>query len=176
MIELFAQLLAGVVLASSLGSAPPVGAEEHCVVEVIGESEGGELVTTKPVCFGTFSDAMAHASEGELLLPRRTEGDIVFSSDAVAQAVSSFTIGIHYDGYSGGGSSMTISGSSCSGGYWNATGSWANRIKSSYNGCPKLVHYDLPNLGGISQTTYTAGQIDNLSTLAGRVESIRYLP
>lgn len=176
MIGLSVQLVAGVVLASSLGTAAPADVEQHCVVEVVGESESGELITTEPVCFPVFSDAIRFASAGDVVLPQSVGGDIVFANGGVAEAVSSFAIGIHYDDYKGKGSSITITGSSCGGGYWNATGFWANRIKSSYNGCPKLRHYDYPNRGGASQSTYTVGQTDNLSTLAGRVESVQYLP
>jgi hypothetical protein len=175
MTGLFVQVLAGVVLASSFGSVPSADKEQHCVVEVVGESKSGELITTEPVCFSTFSDAMRSASGGELILPRNVDGDIVLSSGDIAQAVSSFAIGVHYDGYNGSGSSITITGSNCSGGYWNATGFWKDRIRSSYNGCPKLRHYTNKNRQGSSQTTSPAGQTHNLgSTLAGRVESVQY--
>ncbi len=176
MTDFIVQALAAAVIAGSLGPATPAVVEQHCVVEVVGQAEDGELIMSDPVCFAGFAEAMSYASSGELALPDQIEGSAVLVDAAVAAAVSSFSIGIHYSDYNGGGSSMTISGSACTGGYWNATGWWANRIKSSYNGCPRLRHYDSPNLGGASQTTYTAGQIDNLSALAGKVESVQYLP
>ncbi len=44
MIDLFVQLVAGVVLATSIGAAAPADVEQHCVVEVIGQFETGELI------------------------------------------------------------------------------------------------------------------------------------
>ena len=123
--------------------------ESHCVVVVIGQEESGELITTDPVCFGI-----------ERL--------------AQLQELSSFTLGTHYDGFNGTGSSINIIGSSCTGGYWNTPSAWDNRISSSYHGCAALRHYDLPNKGGSVQLTTGAGTIKNLSTLNNRTESVSY--
>jgi hypothetical protein len=88
--------------------------------------------------------------------------------------LSSFTLGIHFDGFNGTGSSISVAGSSCTGGWWNTGTTWANRISSSYNGCARLRHYDLANKGGSYQDTYGAGTTDNLSTMDNRSESVSY--
>ncbi len=89
-------------------------------------------------------------------------------------AVSSFTLGIHYDYSNGGGSSITVVGSSCTGGWWNTPSWFDNRESSSYNGCNRLKHWDYPNASGSYQSTWTVGQTDNLTYMSNRVESVSY--
>ena len=89
--------------------------------------------------------------------------------------LSTFTLGRHYDGYNGTGSSISVVGSSCTGGYWNTTSSWDNRISSSYNGCARLRHYAYPNKVVPFDDTQGSGTTDNLnSTLNNNAESISY--
>lgn len=144
--------------------------ESHCLVFVVGQLEDGELVTSDPDCFSSLALADAWAALGA---PAST-----FESGGGERvvAVSSFVLGRHYDGFNGSGSSIAIVGSSCTGGHWNTGSSWANRISSSYNGCPTLRHYDYPNKGGSSQYTSGAGTTDNLSSMNNDAESVAYLP
>ena len=114
----------------------------HCVVEVVGQRADGELVVSDPACFDSFAEAMVEASSGALRLPAGVSGDVVFTDPGVGVLASSFTLGIHYDGYNGTGSSLSVVGSSCTGGYWNTPGWFDNRISSSYNGCARLKHWD----------------------------------
>lgn len=164
-------VLVGVLIAAipmipggpELGDADPTTAESHCVVTVVGESEGGELITDAPECFGSFAAAMEFASSGHVSLPSDVSGADVFVDGSAAQlAASSFTLGIHYDGYNGTGSSISVVGSSCSGGWWNASGWWNNRISSSYNGCSVLRYYEGPGLYTYLGRTLGAGTTDNL--------------
>lgn len=142
---------------------------EHCVVFVVDVSVDGRLVTTEPECFASEEAAEAW---GALGLPM-ADGLGLFSGEGVGP-LSTFTLGRHYDGFNGTGSSISIVGSSCTGGYWNTTSSWRNRISSSYNGCARLRHYDYPNRAGQAQDTYGAGTTDNLSSLNNKAESISY--
>lgn len=144
--------------------------ESHCVVFVTGRLEDGELVTSKPDCFSSLALADAWAAAGAPNSILEADG-----SEDVA-AASSFVLGRHYDGFNGSGSSIAVVGSSCTGGHWNTGSSWANRISSSYNGCPTLRHYDYPNKGGGSQYTSGAGTIDNLGYMNNDAESVAYLP
>ncbi len=146
----------------------------HCVVMVVGEKPGGELVVSDPDCYPTFSEAMSAASEGTMDLAADTKGSVVFEDGAVAAAVASFTLGIHFDGYSGSGSSLTVAGSSCTGGYWNTPSYFDNVISSTYNGCPTLKHYDKAYASVYLQSTYGVGTTDNLGTANNRVESVSY--
>jgi hypothetical protein len=166
------------VLALGTQAAPagaaPSDAETHCVVEVVAQAADGELLTGQIRCHETFAEAMAAASDGRLWLPASTPGSVVFTDAAVAETVSSFTLGIHYDGASGSGSSISVVGSSCSGGYWNTPSTWDNRISSSWNGCARLRHWDGPSKTGSYQDTSGVGTTDNLTTMNNRTESVSY--
>lgn len=158
--------------------AAPAGAaaaeETHCVVEVVERAADGELLTGPADCYPTFAEAMAAASDGRLRLPAATTGSVVLTDEAIAESVSSFTLGIHYDGASGSGSSISVVGSSCTGGYWNTPLSWSNRISSSWNGCARLRHWDGQSKTGSYQDTSGVGTTDNLTTMNDRTESVSY--
>ncbi len=160
-------------IADRPGAAAPD--ETHCVTDVVTQAADGELVVGAERCYGSFAEAMLDASDGAVALSASVKGDVMFQSESVQQLAAWFTLGIHYDGYNGTGSSITIKGSSCSGGYWNATGWWRNRISSSYNGCYHLKHHDLPNRAGSTYHTYTKYQIDNIAYwMNNRTESVSY--
>ncbi len=154
------------------GARPP--AEEHCVISVVGEAPDGELLTELVGCYDSFASAMSVASGGAMSLDAEAAGDVVFTDPEAGMLASTFTLGIHYDGFNGTGSSITVVGSSCSGGYWNTPWWFDNRISSSYNGCYHLTHYDYPYMSGVAYHTYGAGQIDNLGWFSNRTESVRY--
>lgn len=110
-------------------------------------------------------EVVAHAADGELL---------TVTDAAVAETVSSFTLGIHFDGASGSGSSISVTGSSCTGGYWNTPSTWDDRISSSWNGCARLRHWGGPSKTGSYQDTSGVGTTDNLTTMNNRTESVSY--
>lgn len=147
--------------------------ERHCVVTVLDIEEDLELVMSPEICFGSFSEAVAELSGGRLRLPHDTPVSVLASNPGYI-AGASFTIGIHYDYYNGGGSSISVGGSSCTGGWWNTPSWFDNRESSSYNGCYRLKHYDLPNKGGSYQSTTGVGQTDNLTIMNNRTESVSY--
>jgi hypothetical protein len=166
----------GLVLPAPVGQGGQSTAEEHCVVEVVDQTRDGELITTGPVCFGSFAEAMDVASGGAVRLSEDTSGHVVLSELEVAAAMASFTLGIHFDGRSGTGSSISVVGSNCSGGWWNTPSSWDNRISSSFNGCYRLRHFDEPNRGGSSADTTGTGATHNLIWwMDNRTESVAYL-
>ena len=141
--------------------------EAHCVVYVVGQAEDGKMTLSEPDCHDTKAKAALDAS-GLLQIGESGPGSF-------AMAGSTFTLGIHYDGYNGSGSSITVVGSSCTGGYWNTPTWFDNRITSSYNGCGRLRHYDKPYRGGSSTNTYGAATTDNLSSwMNNRTESVAY--
>lgn len=166
------------ILAATLSFAGQASAntESHCVLDVVDELQDGVLITGQTRCYATFAEAMLDASNGALTLPTDVGGSVVFTDESVALAVSSFTLGIHYDGTSGTGSSISVVGSSCSGGHWNTGATWANRISSSWNGCGHLRHWDGPSKTGSYQTTSGVGTTDNLTTLNNKAESVSYHP
>lgn len=172
--------LAVLAVAVTSLSAPPVAAadnagsvgERHCVHQVVDELDSGEFVTIEE-CFASFAAATAYATDGEVVLPAGTTPYEYIVSGQVLAASS--TLGIHYDLYNGGGSSITVVGSGCTGGYWNTPAWFDNKTSSSYAGCYRLRHYDYPNLGGSSYTTYGSGQTHNLTAFNNKTESVQYL-
>lgn len=171
-------LVVGLVVPSMwAGSADSASArgEFHCVVTTGGQSDDGELITTNTECFDSFSDAMFSASAGALRLPAEGSGSVLFTDAGVAALASTFTLGVHFDGYSGTGSSITVVGSSCSGGYWNTPSWFDNRISSSYNGCARLKHFNYANVSGYLTATTGIGTTDNLPYSANnKTESVSY--
>lgn len=162
--------------ASAAKEASPAKPEvEHCVASVVDQAADGELILGSEACYATFSEAMSAASDGKAELPLDTAAVAVFGDELVGTLAVTFTLGIHFDGYNGSGSSISITGTSCSGGYWNATGWWRNRISSSFNGCYHLRHYDNPSKSGSYYNTYGGGQIDNMASwFNNRTESVAY--
>ena len=173
-------LLVAVLVTAVVGTQAPAGAsdraETHCVVRAIGELADGQLVTTRETCFGTLAEAMTFASGNAVQFDEDLTGaDLLANKDGVASLVSTFTLGVHFDGYNGTGSSISIVGSDCAGGYWNTGAAWKDRISSSWNGCYRLRHYPNPNRIGISESTVGMGATHNLGTLNNDTESVAYL-
>ena len=162
-------MMATVAVAGEAGAKPPAEREieAHCVVYVVDKTADGELETTSPECFGTETEAMLSAAT---LADSADTGGGGF-----ALSSSTFVLGIHYDGQNGTGSSITVVGTSCTGGHWNTPGWFDNRISSSYNGCARLRHYNLPNKRGSGVNNYGAGDLDNVAGfMNNKTESVAY--
>jgi hypothetical protein len=169
--DAFASL--SVVLALFAGLAPGdlvKPDETHCVVFVVDQKQNGELVTTDPACFPVKAEAEVWAEIG---LTQTSPPLPTFNGESTV-VLSTFTLGTHYDGANGTGSSVSVVGTSCTGGHWNTPSTWDNRISSSYNGCARLRHWDLPDKSGASQNTYGAGTTDNLTSMNNKTESVSY--
>lgn len=157
-----------VAIPASVGAKTVEKSETHCVIHVMEKTDEGELKMSTPTCFATQERAAAAAGR-EILKPQLNE------AAGESYALSSFTIGIHYNGFNGSGSSITVVGSSCTGGWWNTPTWFDNKTSSSYNGCYRLRHYDRPNKQGSSFNTYGVGQIDNITgSMNNRTESVAY--
>lgn len=170
-----AAILAAVLAVSSIPSVAwgLVSGEEHCVVDVVGQHSSGEFIMSDARCYQTLEEAMVDATNGAAL----ETGDSMSryeDPDELTVLAQSFTLGIHFDGLNGSGSSTTVTGVDCSGGYWNTGSAWANRISSSYNGCYRLRHYDDANKFGSSESTIGVGATHNLGALDNRTESVAY--
>ena len=157
-------LLSVVGMASTVEAAP---AESHCVMQIVGEKASGELVLTDAVCYPTFKIAMQ--AEGVAAW-----GDGAAATAGEMAATATFTIGTHYDLFNYGGSSTSVVGTTCGGGWLNTSSTWNNRISSTRNGCPSIRHYNGANLTGAFQTTSAPG--GNLSALNNLTSSIQYNP
>jgi hypothetical protein len=167
--------------ASAAVKAPPstpTDATPHCLVRVTGRSASGELQLSTPACYATFADVLQSAGltvadktitptqardQGLIGLQRPGGGGAALDGGGI--------IGTHFDGANYTGSSFSVSGSDCYGGYINLTGFWANRVSSTINGCPITVHYYWPNMGGSNEALYSSGNLTWLNNLS---ESISY--
>ena len=176
--------IAAIVLVPSPAGADP-GPEQHCVVVVDGGGgKGPELEVIDQRCFDQFSEVLDAVGAPADIRENVTSPDELSSSDMRRLAPTpgserpptysaSAIIGIHYDGFSASGSSFSVSGSNCAGGYLNVSTAWNNRISSTVNGCPTIRHVDGFNLVGTSESTTGGG--GNLSYMNNRTSSIQYL-
>jgi hypothetical protein len=134
-------------------------------MHVVDQLPGGELVLSEETCYPTFATAM------------QAEGVDAWGTNAslevAAVQAATFTIGTHYDSATFTGSSTSVVGSSCSGGWLNVSTTWNNRISSTINGCPRIRHFDGASLTGSSVSTYSPG--GTLGTLNNKTSSIQYL-
>jgi hypothetical protein len=153
-------LLAAVLSSAAEAAEGPRQDERHCVVEVVAV-EGGELVTGEEVCFGSRAEAVRQASDAS-------------GWGSAALAARSTTIGVHYTSRSYGGSSITIVGTTCSGGVWRPSGSWNNNIESSrhYCGGSATRFYDSSTCSGTSKAIYS--QTTSLTWMNNRTSCVRY--
>lgn len=156
---------------SSLSPAAGASSDErqaptHCAVEVIGQTDEGEYLLSEEKCFADFTDAMRSLGLGEDI-SSRTE-----ALDAAASIQS--TLAIHYDGAGFTGSSFSVSGVDCLGGYINAPAGWDNRVSSTLGGiCGRIRHWTGTNKTGSFQDTVSSGNL--LSPVNNNVSSIQYL-
>jgi hypothetical protein len=116
-------------------------AEQHCSMTVIGQTRRGQLVTTPITC-------------GE-------EGGFSILS----------VIAVHYTGANFSGSTLSIQGGPCNGGWLNMPAGWENVVSSTWSICD-TTHYDGYGLSGSSETLGVGG--GNLGSLNDRTNSVRY--
>ncbi len=158
----------------AVSDKPTTGANDHCVVTVVDTKSDGELVTSDPMCFRTFSQSVAFSTGGAVQLPAGTQGTML-NDGGFNTLMGSYTLAMHFDGYYGTGASITIVGGGC-GGYWNTSSWWDNRISSTYNVCQKTRHYSNPGLSGSYATLSGGLMTHNLPWyMNNNAESIRYI-
>lgn len=168
-------------VATPLAAATGAAAEErkqldHCVMEVAGQADSGILVEQRTECFATFSEAMAsvglpYDSPEDLPAPG-TDENARFGSGLSAAARSSGPLATHFDASNLTGTSITVTGADCGGGWLNLSTAWANRISSTYNFCSQVVFYDGIDKTGASRSTGANGW--SLGTFSDRAESVMY--
>lgn len=155
----------GTVLPVATGTAAATATtEEHCVVHVLGIEESGEYLTDAPVCYPTLEEALADSGP-----PAGGAGTAGRSSSSV---LSSVTLGTHFANSNRGGSSISISGTACDGGYTNLSAAWVNRISSTQNNCSNTRFFDGVDKSGSQEATNLATV--NLGALNDASDSILY--
>lgn len=108
--------------------------EEHCVMQVLDQQDSGEFTLSKEACFDDFDDMIAYFD---------------------ASTNADFIIGTHHEHSNLRGSSFSVLGSSCIGGWLNVPSSWDNRISSTVNGCHRISHWEDVGTSGASENTYS---------------------
>jgi hypothetical protein len=144
----------------------------HCVVQVVGQRASGELITSPMNCFDTFREAMAATGVPGATSLREGATSAELAAVNSTSSLSSI-IGTHYEFANNSGSSISVSGTTCTGGWTNLSASWQNRISSTANGCPRIRHFASANATGIWEDTTGAG--GNLTLLDNLADSIQYL-
>jgi hypothetical protein len=119
-------------------------AEQHCSMTVIGQTARGQLITTPITC--------GEGGEGG--------GFSILSVIAVHYTSANFT-----------GSTLSIQGGPCNGGWLNMPAGWENVVSSTWSACD-TTHYDGYGLSGASETLGVGG--GNLGSLNDRTNSVRY--
>lgn len=156
--------------ADDSGARNPSTHEEHCLLPVIDRTDDGELVTGEMECFGSLADALAQVDAARDLLERAgPELSDALRAELLAQ---SGIIATHYDGANRTGSTVTVTGDDCAGGYLNLPSNWVDRISSTSNGCPSVRFFDGFNKTGSVEVTGLSTV--NLGALNNAANSIQY--
>lgn len=166
---------AAVAVAPSAVARPPVDADagaQHCTTRLLTLAELRAGVRSEVTCADTFAAAMGSVG---VVVPA---GRPVADQEAVALASGS-VLAVHHDQAAGAGSTLSITGTSCSGGgiSFGAGDGWNDRIRSTtHRLCTQVKHWTGPEYAGSSQLTEGGdGAVRNLNgALAGAVSSIRY--
>lgn len=148
-------------------SSAPAG--EHLVVTVGAVQADGNFEILSVQRFSTYAEVLK--SRGlKNVSPSASPANTTQQMIAITS-----TIGVHYDGAGGSGSSFSVVGSDCSGGGLNLPLIWDNRVSSTWNGCPNIVHYNWRNYTGATFTTSGVGTIDDITGgMNNQTSSIKY--
>jgi hypothetical protein len=135
----------GPVGAASLESDGPVAEpiDQHCLLRVIGQDPLTKELRTAPL----------ECQTGPAVRMR-----VTYSA-------------VHYTGSNFSGSTLSIVGDTCSGGWLNMPAGWVNVISSTWSFC-FVAHWDLNNLTGDVQVLTPPG--GNLTSLNNRTNSASY--
>ena len=154
-------LLVAAVLGTDVVPAGAARAEQHCYVQVVDRKPSGELVTTAPSCYDSMAE-MQQAASSPSTRSRR------------ASTTSSFALDTHYDQPNLTGSSTTVYGSDCLGGWLNTSAYWAANMASTASGCNRVRHHLGTNLTGTYQDIFSPGG-NLVSPWFHHVWSVQYL-
>ena len=159
LVALAAAGLGALSLAAPAAAAAP--AEQHCVVDVIGQEADGELELSKPECFRSTRPGDEPGRRPGRSPPRHRRPRWRWRASSPCT-----TTGANFTG-----STLTVNGTTCGGGYTNLVIAWRNRISSSLNGCSVVRFYDGLNKTGQVETQFGSG---NLGALNNRADSVQY--
>lgn len=143
--------------------------ERYCQVEVQDEADVRAGKLAEPVCVDTFA---------ALLTSLGVEPSKVVDHPAAMAPASwpSDALAAHYDGMSGTGSYIVVTGGDCNGGGLNLSPEWNDRIRSTRHlRCGTIKHWRDWGMQGPAETTSAGyGVVRNLTTMDRQVTSIQY--
>jgi hypothetical protein len=144
---------------------------QQCLMTITGKDASNMFKTTAEKCFNSYAEVLRAAGGENIaddITPAEAKNNGVFALLSI--------IGVHFDANNGTGSSLTVNGSTCVGGGLNVPLAWNDRISSTLNGCPSIVHYENSNYVGSSIITYGSGSLTSLSGayMDNRTSSILY--
>jgi hypothetical protein len=154
-----------VLMLANLAAVGPAGAqqaevqeekEQHCVANLA----TSEKAQREPVCFDSIAEVDALVQ--------------TLSTGNVATRAGGNTIGRHFKNTWYGGSSITITGTTCSGGVWWPTGSWNDNIESSYNYCGGSGTRFYNSSSCSSSSTAIYGGAGSLGWMNNKASCVRY--
>ncbi len=164
LIGLLVSLLIATTAIAITRSSDVAGVEQHCLAEVLGQEADGQMVLSALQC--------TDSSRAELLAAHGV-GEFIGTGELAAGARSG-TLATHYDGIYAG-SSLTITGNGCTGGWYEIPSNWDNRVSSTIagfnSGCDRIRHYDGDGLTGGYRSTWPNG---TLGSYDNRANSIWY--
>ena len=126
---------------------PAPDSEQHCIVNVGAAQDAQTAALASENCYQTragVDQALSSSTNATILSIARasiTSSPNASISSLARASISSLAsngdkiIGIHFSQKSFKGSSVTIVGTTCSGGVWYPTGSWNNNIESTFHFC-----------------------------------------
>jgi hypothetical protein len=140
-----ATVVVAVPAAPASARPTPAAGPEHCVADVVGRLDTGEL----------------------LLGPARCSTDEVQASAFTTSGATT----THYDGANLTGATLTIA-AGCSGSWANLPTDWRTGVSSTSTPCSVVRQYSGLNLTGSVELTYAPW--DNLVTVNNAADSVRY--
>jgi len=173
-------LLAALAIAGTVpgiqAAAAQTPSEQHCVVEVVGQQPDGEFITTPAVCYPSFDQVLNYIATRTASTSLRSSALIAaVTPEGRVSTSGTFILGTHYEYRNYGGSSFSVVGVDCAGGYLNLNNTaWNNRVSSTRNGCPIIRHWSEPYLqGNSSDLQWPGGNLP--SSMDNQTSSIQYL-
>ena len=168
--------LPGLALSPTTATASPAAgtplAAKHCSTRLLSAQEMASGARSRITCFDSFAGALrAVGVNGGS--PTVTPESFMANLDGTG------LVAIHYSLAGGGGSSLSIAGSTCDGGGISLPPGdpWADTVRSTrHQACSKIKHWTNSDYTGTEQTTNGGSySVQNLNgSLAGHVESIKY--
>lgn len=154
--------------AANADTATDTEPEQHCVVQVLGEDTEGNFILGPEVCFKTFAEVLTHVGVENVdpgITPATATRELLRSSSL---------LGVHFEHSGLRGRSSTVWGTGCTGGGFNVSSWWNDRISSTAHGlCGTIKHYEHFNYQGAVFTT-NAPQGDITGVMNDKTSSIKF--